>query len=244
MSEIKKTKDFSMFKKHENNREIDQGNLRRIKSSINITNLLKYRPILVDAQMRIIDGQHRLEAAKALGLEIYYQVQADAYHEHIVLLNTNQKNWQIEDYVNYYISRGNKEYLFLKEFAQENDIRLSTAFKLLKNHNEGDRKKFKEGKLEFSKDEKYSEVKEALQSSVIIIDKCKNYLVSNPLFLNSIKFKKALVQFLLNKEVDFNIFVNKITYKAQSIHPCASIVEYTLMLGEIYNWKNQNPIEI
>lgn len=71
---MKETKDYNIFKKHPNNREIFHANLEKIKRSIQIKNLLEYRPIIVDKKMQVIDGQHRLEAARQLGVPIYYQM--------------------------------------------------------------------------------------------------------------------------------------------------------------------------
>jgi len=80
MPEVIKTKDYSIFKKHESNRGIDQNNLKKIVNSIKAEDLLAFRPILVDAQMRVIDGQHRLEAARLLDLDVYYQRKEEAIH--------------------------------------------------------------------------------------------------------------------------------------------------------------------
>ncbi len=119
MAKIQSTKDYDMFKKHENNRDIDSGNLRRIMASIQTQNMLEFRPILVDSKMRIIDGQHRLEAAKKLDVEVFYQINEESSHEDIALLNSAQKRWYTQDYMNYYASLGKSAYAKLLDYSKK-----------------------------------------------------------------------------------------------------------------------------
>lgn len=70
--EILKTKDYGSFKEINSNREVDQRHVRSLVAAIEQKNLLHVNPIVCNADMEVIDGQHRLEAARALGVEIYY----------------------------------------------------------------------------------------------------------------------------------------------------------------------------
>ena len=72
--------------------------------------------------MHIIDGQHRLEAAKKLGFPIFYEVQQDLKHEDMFILNKNQKNWGAKDYINYYCEQNYPEYVKLASFAREKKL--------------------------------------------------------------------------------------------------------------------------
>ena len=62
--QLKSTKTYSIFNKVIGNRNLDSKNLSRIKNSINEIGL--QMPILVNENKSIIDGQHRLQAAKEL----------------------------------------------------------------------------------------------------------------------------------------------------------------------------------
>ena len=48
--------------------------IKNLMQSISYRNLLAWRPIIVTKNFLVIDGLHRLEAAKRLGVEIYYEV--------------------------------------------------------------------------------------------------------------------------------------------------------------------------
>ncbi len=107
---IKSTEDYSVFKKNSSNRDIDQVNLKKIVNSIKIKNLLELRPLVVNSNMEIIDGQHRLEAAKILSLAVYYTVRKEIENSDIILLNSAQKPWILSDYIQFYAKEGKKNY--------------------------------------------------------------------------------------------------------------------------------------
>jgi hypothetical protein len=243
MSEINKTKDYSLFKKHESNRPICPANLKKLIGSIKALNLLEFRPVLVDSQMRIIDGQHRLEAAKLLEIEVFYQINEDASHEDIVLLNTNQKRWLIDDYVNYYTSRGNQEYVKFKEYAKKRNIPLTDLMSLFKASNNHGYSTFRNGSFKFQEGEVLAETDAILDK----LDKAKEimsrYVLVHTKCIHSKKMSQALLNFIKNPQLDFDTFISKITYKADSIKPCVDTYSYYCMLRDIYNWKNSNPIE-
>mgnify|MGYP003676458481 CR=1 FL=1 len=69
---LKSTKSYSIFNSIIGNRNLDSKNLKRIKESINEIGL--QMPILVNQNKSIIDGQHRLQAAKELEIPITYTI--------------------------------------------------------------------------------------------------------------------------------------------------------------------------
>lgn len=115
---VKKTTNYDKFKYLLGNRDINQSHVRNLVKSISKNNLLEYNPILVDYSGFVIDGQHRLEAAKKLGVPVFYN-QTDADIDTVILINNNSKNWSIEDFVNSYIEFGHTDYVALKEFKKK-----------------------------------------------------------------------------------------------------------------------------
>src|ERR1700742_2697053 len=98
---IKSTNDYTIFKKSPSNRDIEDPHVRSIMASISIKDMLHLRPILVNSNMEVLDGQHRLEAARRLNAKIYYQIETKSEDADIILLNAHQKNWKTECYFNY-----------------------------------------------------------------------------------------------------------------------------------------------
>ncbi len=243
MSEIYTTKDYNLFKKHENNRDIDQNNLKKIILSLQTQNLLEFRPILVDRDMRIIDGQHRFEAAKTLNLEIHYQISNNDHSEDILLLNANQKNWVVEDYVKYYVSKGNENYKKYLEYATKKNIGLSHLYKYFFRNNGRDSQKMKDGTFIFPTEDKIKEISEMLDKVNNLINLLQKYLITNKTIGKSVMLRYAILSLIRNPLLDYDVFITKITYKAESLRPCTTKQAYYCMLRDIYNYRNPNPID-
>ncbi len=119
---INKTRDYSIFKKHEANRKLDDLALKKLENSIKFKNMLNIRPIIVNNKMEIIDGQHRLEIAKRLSLDIFYTIDNNSDDNDIILLNNNQTRWTQKDYLNYYVNKNSKEYIKMNDFMRSLNI--------------------------------------------------------------------------------------------------------------------------
>jgi len=116
---IQKTTDYSIFSYFKENRQVKDSHVQHLVDSINTKNLLKYLPILVDKKMKVIDGQHRLEAAKVLKLPVYYVVMEDSAINDLWLLNSNVQKWGSEDFLNFYVRQGKPDYLLLDKFVKD-----------------------------------------------------------------------------------------------------------------------------
>lgn len=99
---IQRTTYYSQFRSISSNREVDMTHVRHLAEAIRNNNLLHLNPIIVNQDLQIIDGQHRLEAAEQLKVPIYYVVDDGIKKTDIALLNSNQKNWSVMDYINYW----------------------------------------------------------------------------------------------------------------------------------------------
>lgn len=115
---IKQTKDYSQFKYLDSNRDVMPIRVDELIRSIKERNKLHLHPIIVakdpdDGLYLVTDGQHRLAAAKALKLPIYYVVDEDSELRDIIILNTNRHNWALKDYVFFHHQNGNEEFTFI-----------------------------------------------------------------------------------------------------------------------------------
>lgn len=117
--EILKTKDYGAFKFILSNREVDMNHVKKLAKSIQRNNLLYVRPIICDDKMNVIDGQHRLEAAKSISAEVYYMKVPNLTKADIAVLNCAQKNWTRADFINFYALEGNPNYKQLANLINE-----------------------------------------------------------------------------------------------------------------------------
>jgi hypothetical protein len=243
---IKETEDYSMFKKHPSNREFNEDNIRKIMKSMQIKNMLEYRPILVDKDFFIIDGQHRLEAAKRLKVPIWYQIETNSAPEDMYLLNANQKKWTLHDYLHFYCEQGCDDYRKLRDFLKKNQteimqsIRLLSKFKVKSHAQLG--KLFMEGKFEFGASEEIKQAEELLEKNNTIIDYLLAKLGTNNVYLKTAKFMSALTDFFIQYPVEFETFMKKLPFRLDTIHPCSRKSQFITLLINIYNFRNQDPI--
>jgi len=117
--QIHSTSDLSVFKILEGNRNINLANVERLVKSIEENGFLQM-PIIVNENYEVIDGQHRLMAAKKLNSIIYYHKVNNYDLKTAITLNRNQSNWSIADYIRSYCDLGYKDYIKLQEFSEAN----------------------------------------------------------------------------------------------------------------------------
>lgn len=246
MTEVRKTKDYSIFKKCHSNRDIDQANLRRIIASLKLQNMLQFRPILCNSNMEILDGQHRFEAAKSLDLEVYYQINQDSHSEDIILLNANQKKWLKEDYLHYFISKGNIQYIKVKEYCDKHNVTLQEFLRMDSCYYAKTRSNdtFSSGTYKFPDDKGMEEIEMLTHSIKKVCDRLNSFLFQKANFTNNINFKKALIELIKTDGFVLDKFIERLGKKLESLHPCADVKGYFFMLKSIFNWNNRNPIEV
>lgn len=242
---IYKTKDYNIFKKHHGNRNISEKMLKMLKDSILHKNLLEFRPILVNSSMEVMDGQHRLNAARDLDLEIYYRIYDEYQSKDIILLNNNQKSWSYDDYCNYYENEANINYLRLRRFCESNGLSISAGYIFLNGVNgQNKNKDFKEGKFIFPEEDSFLQKQSILEKTSQILEFIKNLYVTKQDFLDTATFRKALMQFFSNPQVCLDTFKSKVSMKTNLLRKVGDAFGYVQLFYDIYNWRNHNPLEL
>ena len=98
------TTDYFLFKQIEGNREKNKLQLSKLKKSISDNYL--FTILIVNENYEIIDGQHRFEIIKELGLPLNYVICEGYGLNEVHVLNQNQKTWTISDYMEGYANMG------------------------------------------------------------------------------------------------------------------------------------------
>lgn len=173
MSEKIRTTDYKKFKIKADNRAIDKAHVRHLVHSIQSANMLEYRPIIVDEEYYVLDGQHRLEACKELGCEVWYEIKKDTDLKDIMNLNIS-KSWGTYDYYNFYVTNKYPEYLKLSDFMKKHGLDPKEGLYLLKNDSKGSRRDFKEGTFVFDKEDLGKEIDLAFSMQETLKEYTKN----------------------------------------------------------------------
>ncbi len=96
---IESTENYTLFKTIDGNRKVRSAHVKKLKESIVIDpRTILFAPILVNEKYQVIDGQHRLEAIKQLGLPVYFIRHKGLGLDIVQKLNSNAKQWQPIDY--------------------------------------------------------------------------------------------------------------------------------------------------
>ncbi len=236
---IKSTKNYEMFIFREDNREkIDQVHVKRIKDSIELRNLLDLRPIVVNEKYEILDGQHRLLAAKSLGVEIFYQIEKKLEAQDIIAMNIN-KAWTNGDFLNFYCQHGYPEYLKLKEFMKKNGITLKIAISIAIGQAKIGFHDFKIGNFVFHE--------ESLGYELDICWETINYIKKMNGFSSytmSSRFWKALLKLIRHPYFDQKKWRDNMQKMIEHFSPRARAEDYVHMVQTVYNWRNQSKIDL
>lgn len=112
-SEKFRTNNYSSFKKLKGNRSLQkESDINNLVESLR--NFGWIGPAVeVNENMEVIDGQNRIEACKRLGIPVIYEIKEGQGIKECIALNTNKKNWAIDDYVHSYAEQDNKDYIWI-----------------------------------------------------------------------------------------------------------------------------------
>lgn len=130
-STVYKTKDYGKFGVYKFNRSINESLVKKIMESIAAIGYIHGKPVIVDKDMNVIDGQHRLEACKRLNLSVYYMITTTDPQKTIIELNAKQVGWKMNDYIHSWAGSGVKCYIDLQEFEKKHRLGITNALLVL-----------------------------------------------------------------------------------------------------------------
>lgn len=255
------TTNYDMFKKRKINRKVEQVHVDKLARAISLVNLLEFNPITVNQGFEVFDGQHRLEAARSLGVPVFYQVSDDIKDEDIIMLNNNVRAWSLENYLDYYVQKDERNYVLLKRFMEKNNLGLRNALIISGDrvYNRGPCRKvnkkkgvneltgypqFKAGGFKFPDEEKLQKIMTTLDGVRAVADMVRRKTLGSNIYLESNGFINGLVQFLSAEVVDFTTFMDKLERRMDFMRPCSTSTLYLKMFQDIYNYKNREPIDL
>jgi len=230
---VKKTKDYASFSMTARNRTVrlDNTKRRRLIQSMEQHGFIPAYPIYVwraDGRLEIQDGQHRLAAAKMLGLPVYY---VEVSHPiDIPRIQNTQAPWSIRDYAESYANAGNPHYQELLEFAEVHEIPIGTARNILGNRVNGRgadvAAKFKRGDWKVTSRENADRVVHLLSAITAVAPQCRSR------FLIAALFAYTLIEGLDDRQLTVNL-----RRKPELARQYGSRDGYLDMLEQIYNFR-------
>lgn len=244
---IIETTDYNIFKKHPLNVPIDENHVNKIIESIKAGNALQYTPILIDGQYRVVDGQHRLEAAKALQVPIYYLIDSSCTDERMADLNAASRTWTSEHWLHYHAAKGNENYIKLKELCEKFDETLNVTLVKIGVYQRGstDAQKFKKGLFVLPSEDQIKRSLESNEFLKTVYENLKGKTSHEHLkFMNSKSFIYSFISFFNNEEIDKQRFLSRLNKKPSMLYQCINSGQYFNLLLNIYNYWTHDKIEM
>jgi hypothetical protein len=209
---------------------------------------MKCNPILVNERLEVIDGQHRLEAAKSAGTFVYFII-VDGYTlTEVHTLNLNQKNWNKSDYMEGYANMGIETYVKLREFVEKNDdFTFANCLALCTNVTNG-------SNTYLAHQTKYTNKAEHVFEEGTWIGKDFNLAQD---WANKIRmvgtyyegydrstFIRAFIPLFSNDKFDFSEFMHKLRLQPSALVDCVNADQYRTVIEDIYNWRSRNKVNL
>lgn len=239
---IQKTRDWAAFKKLDGNRPINRYHLNKMIRSIQEDNQLHLHPIIVNKDMCVIDGQHRLEVAKELGLDIYFIHDEAVSDMHLVASNANQKIFDTDNYIDFFAVKNKiPEYIELQKMMKETGLRPKALLTLILGMVSKNILEFlKTGKFKFPENFNCREILDFYMDfkAYVTDKKLKPY----SMFTNH-NFTKAFRWLFLNQNFDKSVFFKKLDLKCFDLRPQSNAENWYKLLANIYNFRNHAKIE-
>jgi hypothetical protein len=237
------TKDYSKFKPMVGNRDVSPKHVRNIIESMKRNNLIKFQTVTVNENFEIVDGQHRFEACKVLGIHVHYKIKEGANYQTAGILNQATEEWKFLNYLENFAKNEHVDYIKLEKFQEKHNVSLKRFRYLISDEQ---RKifdeNFKTGEFKLIDDlddisKKIDKINEIIKylDDILIIDAKK--------FLYTDNFWRALYVLLLEKDVEIDRFKEKISTKYQSIRQMSGYKDYVRLFTDIYNWKAKKRIK-
>jgi hypothetical protein len=209
---------------------------------------MKCNPILVNEQLEVIDGQHRLEAAKSAGTYVYYIIVNGYTLTEVHTLNLNQKNWSKSDYMEGYANMGIEPYVKLREFALKNDdFTFANCLALCSNVSQcSDSYLASQVKSNTNKFHIFEEGTWIGKDFDLAQDWANKIRMIGTYYdgYNRPVFIRAFIPLLNNDKFDFSEFMHKLRLQPSALVDCVNSDQYRTVIEDIYNWRSRNKVNL
>lgn len=226
------TKNYDQFRHLDDNRDINQLHLERLKESMQDVYL--FNPIIVNENLEVIDGQHRLEDCRQLNLPVRY-ISVDGYGiREVQVMNANSKNWGPKDYLQSYVKNGYPEYITYKSFQEKYGFDHQVNLILLNNSDKRNGyDEFNSGKF------KVHNLRKA--------ERVANYLMQIKPYYSGYRrrsFVYAILSIIDKPGFTLDELLAKIKLQPSALVDCTSTEKYRELLEDIYNYRRRDKINL
>lgn len=232
--------DPAMFKVPDVNRDItspeSQNRIQRIAESMEENGIL-LDPIIVTTKLFVVDGRHRVEAAKVAGKGLFYIIDESipntprGIFDAVRKYNIDTKPWSKKDYIHGHAIRGLEAYKKVEEFQQKFPMFSLTEVLMFLNNSgtkHANKRVFAEGRYEVD----VENVKRGFEWAKKILE-LKEVFPEG--YKRSVFIRAMLTILEVVPKFDLDYFVEKAKKHPQMLKLQADKPSYAKMIERIYN---------
>lgn len=230
------TMNYELFSSLDGNRIVNPLHVKKIADSMKIKVL--FIPIIVNEEFQVIDGQHRLEARKQLGLEVPYIICPNYTLEDVHRANSNHKTWNNFDFLKGYAEAGLEDYKFLLEIYDFHDgkINITHILKFTSFNEKVKSNIFKDGKFKIDQTKKNFYKK--IISDFLRFHSKVNHLTNVHLIIDAFRKVYTIEGF------DIERLIDKTEKWGSLIETSASVSQYLYYIDKVYNYRSRDVFKL
>ena len=252
VAQVMETTDYSIFKPTVGNRNVNKLHVKRLKDSFKDAYLMA--PAIVNQNIEIIDGNHRKEAAQALGLPFRFIICNDYGLREIQILNENMKNWTKLDYLNAYCELKYPQYLKFRIFMHRFDeFGIAACETILTNKLTGGHTTRTSAELKGTINASGSYAQRYFQEGDLIIpdyeksiENAEKIMMVKPYYdgFNRPVFVKAMIGIFRIERYNHSQLLNRLKANPTAMQHCSNVTQYKLLLEDIYNFRSKEKLSL
>ena len=234
MGTILETRDYDRFVFVHSNRVIKRKRVLDWKRILSVKNLMHCMPLVANRSYQLLDGQHRLTAARELGIPVNYTISDSMGVEDIADANSKGHGWKSTDHIHHYACMENRDYMMLETFLDKYKIGVTMAAGLLMGGGEGGvfhTRAITNGTFKIKDWEHACEVADHIYAFRPYV---KHYKHSH--------FMRAIATVYDHKDYEPAKMLKKIEYLSSRLKRHPDTIGYIENIEEIYNHKNQQKV--
>lgn len=236
MMEILCTKDYDMFKQCLDQRELTPETLAKVSKSMKRMGFKASKPIIVNSNMEVMDGQHRLRVARNLGLSVYYVIDDSVTMDEVRILASAQAKWSMDDYVSSHIRQGREDFKRLLDLKELSGLSWRSLTDSCFYDSAAWRDEIHTGKFNLSAI-KEAEIVEFISKFEIFKPLCKHWQLR--------AFCVAASQMFAHPDYNHKKMLARLEWRSPMLIRCSLVSEYLQVFQNIYNYKveEQNRVD-
>lgn len=235
---LETSKNYAAFLPNDEQRDIRPTHVSHLAERMGEYGFLPSKPVQCfkkGTKFVLIDGHHRLAAARQLGIPFFYVVEPESNTKTMAAVNATVKTWVLADYVRMYALRGNGDYQKLTRYA-ESGIPVMMAASMLHGHAAASgnvNEMVKEGTFKIRETANINRIYGMIQK----------FGAANPVVRHR-AFIGALSDCLLTSEFDFERFERRFEENPAMIQKASNKDLQLLQLEELYNFRSRDKVPL